>query len=315
MRILITGGAGFIGRALAPVLASRGHDVMSVVRRGEDRSRIPASVQARAVGDLGAQVDLSALMKDVDAIVHLAARVHQDGNSPDDETAHRAINTELTRMVAEQAAKSGVRRFIYASSVKAIGESTALPWTESSPCAPASAYGKAKLAAEKALDDISRRTSLEHVTLRFPLVYGPGVRANMSRLMSIVDRGVPLPFAWIDNRRSVLYVENACDAIAAALEHPAAKNQTFHVSDGTDLSTPELIRRIAKALGRPARLFPFPRTLLKASAAACGLAEEAGRLLDSLSIDVSKISATLSWVPPHTIDAGLARTAAWWRAR
>jgi len=219
------------------------------------------------------------------------------------------VNVEGTRRLAEKAAAAGARRFVYLSSIKALGEEThglALNGTEVP--APKDAYGRAKLEAERALAEVARRTGLEVVILRPPLVYGPGVKANFLALMRAVDRGWPLPLASVRNRRSLVYLGNLVNAIGRCLEAPEAAGKTYFVSDGEPVSTPELVRALARALGRPARLLAFPPSVL-------GWIPSAPRLTRSLEVDDSAIRRELGWVPPFTFEEGIRLTCEWYLAR
>jgi nucleoside-diphosphate-sugar epimerase len=221
----------------------------------------------------------------------------------------RQVNVEGTRHAAELAAAQNVRRFVYLSSVKAIGEETAgKPFDSATPAAPGDEYGRAKLAAEAALKTVAAESGIEIAILRPPLVYGPRVRANFLALLRAVARGWPLPLASVSNRRSLVYLGNLCDAIARCLRSPAAAGGTFFVSDGAPVSTPALCRAIGNALGRPARLFPFPPRLLE-------FLPPMRKLTRSLEVDDSQMRHELGWRPPFSLDEGLRATASWYRAR
>ena len=244
-------------------------------------------------------------------LVHLAARVHiMNDAATDPLAAFRAANATLAENLARQAAGAGVRRFVFISSVKVNGEATlpGQPFTEQDAAAPQDAYGISKMEAEQGLREIAAQTGLELVIIRPPLVYGPGVRANFAALMRAVARGVPLPLACIDNRRSLVALDNLLDFIVTCIAHPAAAGQTFLVSDGEDLSTPELVRRMALAAGRPARLLPVPLWMLRAGARVLGKQDRLQRLSDNLQLDISKARDLLGWQPPVTVDEGLRRS-------
>ena len=270
MRILVTGLGGFIGSSLAPALEARGHEV-----RGAGRE---VAVLADA-------------FRGCDAVVHLANIAHE---AAPPELLWR-VNVEGSARAAELAAASGVRRFVYLSSIKA-----------ESP-APSDRYGAAKLAAEREIARVASRSGLEAVILRPPLVYGPRVRANFLRLLQAIDRGWPLPLAAIENRRSLVYVGNLCDAIAACIEGSVSA-KIFFVADGEPVSTPQLCREIGAALGRPARLFRFPPRLLEALP---GMT----RLTRSLVGDDSPLRRELDWKAPYTLQQGLRATVEWYRSR
>ena len=312
-RILVTGATGFVGRALLRRLVADGRRVRAATRGTP--AALAAQAEAVAVGDIGPDTDWRAALAGIDAIVHLAARAHVlRESSADLHARYHAVNTLGALRLAEAAAAAGVRRFVFLSSARVHGgRSTGAPFTESSPLVAEDPYGRSKVDAERGLASLASGTQLEPVILRPPLVYGPEASGNFARLVALVARGVPLPLGAVRNRRSLVYVENLVDAIVRSLDHPSAAGETFMVSDGEDVSTPELIRRIARALGRPARLVPVPPALLRLGGALAGRSDDVARLLDDLVIDRSKIRAFLGWSPVFTLDEGLAQTAAWHR--
>lgn len=290
MRVLVTGATGFVGRALVPILESEGHKI-----RAANRASGPA------LDDVGA--DWRPLLDRCDAVVHLAAMVHvMKGASALAEKFH-TVNVQGTARLAEQSAAAGVGRLIMLSSVKVHGETGHL--SESSPRTAVDPYGRSKRGAEDAVIEIGARTGMEVVIVRPPLVYGPGVRANFAALATAVKRGVPLPLGTIDNRRSLVGLQNLSSLLATCLVHPKAANEPFLVSDGEDLSTPELIRRMASVLGREARLFPVPELLLRGMATALGRGDEVRRLVGSLTVDIGKARQLLGWQPSVSVDTGL----------
>lgn len=252
------------------------------------------------VGSLDKDTDWSHVLAGAEAVVHLAARVHV-GAGPGDAALFREVNIDATLRLAQAAARARVRRLVFVSSVKA-GVAVDDP------------YSRSKADAERLLGEASRDLGLECVILRPPLVYGPRVRANFLRLMRLVDSGIPLPLASIANRRSLLFVGNLADAIRVSVAHPQAAARTFSVTDGDDVSTPELVARIARALDRPARLFPFPVALLRLAGGLTGQMQAFDRLTGNLTIDSGPIRATLGWQAPYTMEQGLAQTAAWYLA-
>jgi UDP-glucose 4-epimerase len=307
MRVLVTGASGFVGAALQGVLAERGVALSLAVRRA---SGSPREV---VTGDIGPHTDWREALAGCDAVVHLAARVHVMRDvSADPLAAFRAVNTVGTLNLARQAAQAGVRRFVYLSSIKVLGEGRDRPYTQADVPAPQDAYAVSKCEAEQGLRGVERESGMEVVMLRPPLIYGPGVKANFLSLMRAVTRGWPLPLGAVRNHRSLLYLGNLVSAIGACLDHPAAAGRTFLVSDGEDVATPELIRRLACALKRPARLLPVPPPLLRLGADLLGRGAQAERLLGSLTVDGSALREALGWTPPYTLDEGLRETARWY---
>jgi nucleoside-diphosphate-sugar epimerase len=310
MRILVTGASGFVGTALCRELLARGHAVRAALRRRFPPSVVPPRLEQILVPDIGAEFDRRALVDGVDTVVHLAAIAHR--SSPDDGELRR-VNCDAAVRLAEAAAGS-VRRFVFLSSAKVHGEdSGSRAYTEDDALDPQDSYGRSKLEAERALTDTAARCGIELVIVRPPLVYGPGVRANFLRLLGLIDSGLPLPFASVHNRRSLIYLGNLVDAIARFAEHPAARGP-FLVGDDESVSTPELVSRIARVLGRPARLLPVPPALLRMAGMIAGRRDEMRRLTGNLAIDSLRARRLLDWRPPHTLDAGLAQTARWFRS-
>ena len=312
MKVLVTGATGFIGRSLCPLLRSRGFAVRTAVR---SPAALAPDIEVVKIDELGPATHWSAAVSGVDAIVHLAGRAHAPGRPGFDEVAKvRAVNFEATVHLARAATRAGVRRFVFVSTAKVHGEQNAgWPWTEQDAPAPQDLYARSKWEAEQALAQIARTAALEVVVLRPPLVYGPGVQANFLRLLRTVDRGLPMPLGAIRNRRSLVYVGNLADAIATCLDRPAAANRTFLVSDGEDVSTPKLIRSVAAALDRPARLVSVPVWMLRLGARLLGCGADFDRLAGNLAVDASAIRRDLGWQPPYSMQAGLEETARWYR--
>lgn len=253
----------------------------------------------------------------MEVVIHAAGCAHGLGRAPQLTASHQRVNSEGTLNLAFQAAQAGVRRFIFISTVKVNGESTApgRPFRSDDIPAPVDPYAVSKRDAEDGLRAIAAETGMECVIVRPPLVYGPSVKANFLRLMRWVDRGVPLPFSGVDNRRSLVYLGNLVDFLARCVEHSAAAGKVFMVSDGESLSTGELIRRLAREMGRPPRLFGLPRSmsgLLWRLPAAAGMRT---RLFCSLEVDASPAREVLGWTPPYTVDEGLTETVRWYRDR
>jgi UDP-glucose 4-epimerase len=303
MKVLVTGATGFVGTALCDRLAAYGHKVVPAVR---SKSGWPHEV---VVGNLDASTDWRPALTGCDAVIHLAARVHVMNDASLNPLAlYRATNTEATLNLARQAAEVGVKRFVFISTIKVNGEGRDAAYSETDAPAPQDAYAISKWEAEQGLMRIARESGLEVVILRPPLVYGPGVKANFLRLMQLVQRGWPLPLGAIRNRRSLLYLGNFVDAIRLCVEHPTAAGQTFLLDDGQPVSTPELIRALARAMGRPARLLGVPVRVLEFMGVLLGKRAAVARLTGSLWVDSSFIRSRLNWTPPYSMEAGLAAT-------
>lgn len=310
-RILMTGGTGFVGSAIMNCLMSRGtFDVINITR-GNATSLVPGAV-AHMVSDIASYDRWPELFSGVGTVIHCAARVHvMDDRLSDPLAEFRKVNVEGTLNLARQAATAGVRRFIFLSSIKVNGEGTAPghSYEADDVPAPMDPYGISKLEAEQGLRALAAEIGMEVVIIRPVLVYGPGVKANFLSMMRWLNKGVPLPFGAIYNKRSLVALDNLVDLIVTCIDHPAAANQTFLVSDGEDLSTTELLRRMGVALGKPARLLPVPSWLLEAGAALLGKQALAQRLCGSLQVDISKTRELLNWTPPVSVDEALRKTA------
>ena len=308
--VLVTGASGFIGRALCDVLAASGRRVRKAVRMPA-----PGFPGAVAVGDIGIDTDWRAALEGVSGVVHLAARTHVLRETATNPLAeYRRINVSGTERLAHSAAACGVRRLVFLSSVKVNGErTTGRPCTEGDTPRPEDAYGVSKWEAEQALSRIAAETGLEVVVLRPPLVYGPGVKGNFLRLMNLVARGVPLPLGAVANRRSFIYTGNLAGAIVQALDAPQAAGRTYLVSDGEDVSTPDLVRALARALGVKPRLLSLPLAALGLGATLAGKRAEFARLTGSLQVDSSRIRQELGWEPRFSLTQGLTETARWHR--
>jgi nucleoside-diphosphate-sugar epimerase len=314
MNVLVTGASGFVGKALCSALLAEGVSVRAAVRSSNSISAI-AGLQVAAVGEIGAQTDWSAALADVDCLIHCAARAHvMQETEADALAAYRAVNVAGTQRLAEQAAAMGVRRLVFLSSIKVNGEQTALgaPFLFSDTPAPEDPYGVSKWEAEQALWDVSARRGLELVVVRSPLVYGPGVKGNLLRLLRWVARGVPLPLRAVNNQRSLVGLSNLVDLLLRCAEHPAAAGQTFLASDGHDLSIPQLIRLMAVGMNRPARLLPVPVALLQAGGSLLGKRGEIDRLVGSLQVDSGYTQAQLGWAPPVSVADGVREMARWY---
>jgi nucleoside-diphosphate-sugar epimerase len=306
-RVLVTGASGFIGRVLCDTLTRAGYLVRAASR---DATAPAAAAECRVVGDI-ATADWTDSLHDVQCVVHAAARAHR-AEARDDSELYRRVNADATLRLARAAVAAGVERFVYLSTVKVNGEGRRQPYLAADEPRPQDAYGRSKWLGEQHAFAAAAGSATAVTVVRSPLVFGPGVRANFLRLMSWVEKGRPLPFAAIDNRRSIVSVWNLCDLLRCVLAHPAAPGRVWMVSDGEDLSTPELVRRIAAAMNRPARLFAVPATLLRMAGALIGRGSEMARLCDSLTVDSAPTHAELGWSAPLTTAEGLARTATWY---
>lgn len=309
--VLVTGATGFLGRTVCDVLHAHGYHVRALVR-----TPVPdLNVECVCWSGLDDEAAVRHAVQGADAVVHLAGRVHvMRDNVANSLAAFRHVNVQGTDLLARFAAGAGVSSFVFASSVKAMGEeSPGRPWTEADAAAPVDPYGLSKLEAEYAVARVASETGMTTSVLRFPLIYGPLVGANMLRLFDLVYRGLPLPLGGIRNRRSLLYSLNAAAAILSVIERRGS-HETWLVSDGHDVSTPELLQRIADALRAPLRLLPAPIGLLRASRRfrVPMLAPLSTRLMGSLAIDSTKMRMRLGGTMPHSLEEGLHATAAWY---
>jgi nucleoside-diphosphate-sugar epimerase len=269
-------------------------------------------VEVVRIRDLAEHDDWSAALHGVESVIHVAGRAHVMRETADDPLAEfRRVNVSATTALAREAVRAGVRRFVFISSIKVNGEETILgrPYRADDAPAPADAYGVSKHEAESELRHIASETGMEVVVIRPVLVYGPGVKGNFRSMMRWMRRGIPLPLGAIHNRRSLVSLDNLVDLIVTALRHRAAANRTFLVSDGEDLSTTELLRRLGSAFGAVPPLLPVPSVLLETSALLLGRGRFVKRLCGSLQVDITETRATLDWTPPVRVDDALRRTA------
>lgn len=305
--ILVTGASGFVGKPLCAALLARGWRVRSISR--SNHPPIPG-MEHLVLGPIDENTDWLPALHGVTYIVHLAARVHVMREAAEDPLeAFRNVNVAGTLNLARQAAQAGVKRFVFVSSVKVNGEeTTSRPFSELDVPNPQDAYGISKIEAEQQLLALAEETGLEIVIVRPPLVYGAGVKGNFAQMLRILHQRIPLPLASVCNARSLVYVENLLNVLILCVTHPKATGQTYLVSDGEDISTPELISRLSRAMGFPARLFPFPIRGLELIAKLFGKGDQVRRLTSSLQIDSSKIRRELGWSPPFTMQQGLQET-------
>jgi nucleoside-diphosphate-sugar epimerase len=307
--LLITGANGFIGRALISKLAlEQNHFVRASVRK----KTIQFSKQIEIIENMEASsnTNWADALSDIDVVIHLLARVHvMDDKVADPLLEFRNINVNATIVLANAAAKQGIKRFVFLSSVKVNGESTFhKSFSEFDVPHPQDAYAISKWEAEEALRKISKDTGMEVVIIRSPLVYGPHVKANFLKMMQYIKRGIPLPLGAIQNKRSLIGIDNLVDFIAMTISHPKAANQTFLISDDEDISTTDLLRRIGKYIGKPARLIPLHPKILSFLLNILGRQDFGDRLLGSLEVDITKAKKLLAWSPPKTLDEGLRAT-------
>lgn len=308
MTVLLTGASGFVGKAVLKTAQQRGLNIRPVFRSLDSAKGYPEAV---LVSGLDGAADWSQALQGVDVVIHAAARAHIMREEALDPLAeYRRVNVEGTLNLARQAAAAGVRRFVFISSIKVNGEATAPdhPFTAGDNPAPEDAYGVSKAEAEAQLKLVAQETGIEVTIIRPPLIYGPGVKGNFASLISLVRRGLPLPLGGVThNRRSLVGLDNLVDLILVCADHPKAANQTFLISDGEDLSTTELLRKVAKALRQPARLLWVPAGLISFMAALLGKKAISERLVGSLQVDIRKTCEMLNWKPSVAVDEGLRR--------
>jgi len=305
MKVLVTGASGFVGKALREQLLSRGCSVNVAVR---SPGVFDPSPETFLVGAIGAATDWAAALKSVEVVVHLAARVHVMNESESDSAAlYHQVNTMGTIKLMHDAARAGVKRFIFISTAKVNGEVTVagVPFSEADSPNPSDAYSSSKYEAELALSKFSNEQGMQFVIIRPPLVYGPGVKGNFATLLRAVRRGLPLPLGAVNNRRSLVGLNNLVDFIITCARHPLAANQTFLVSDGADVSTPNLVRAIAHATGRPTRLISVPVRMVACLSSLLDKRAAVDRLCGNFQLDITKAEKLLNWVPTYTLEEGL----------
>ncbi|MGB5745475.1 MAG: SDR family oxidoreductase [Desulfobacterales bacterium] len=312
--VLVTGANGFIGRTLCRRMLAEGWHVRGAIRSLSQKAALPPGIDTVEIGSIGPSTEWDIALEGIDTVVHLAARAHVMGeNSVDPNFDYRKINVDGTKHLAQIAQSKRVRRFVFVSSIKVNGEGSADPYTEADQPAPLDPYSISKFEAENELQSMADKTDLEVVILRPPLVYGPEVKANFLRLIKLINRGIPLPLAGVKNHRSMIFIENLVDALFICATHPRAVGNIFLVSDGIDISTPELIQKISSALGKPSRVFALPPGFLRLLGRATGKSGVVSRLCDSLIVDSTKIRTELDWKPPFSMQEGLRETVRWYQ--
>ena len=313
-RVLITGGNGFIGHHLCTELLSSGWEVRGTIRRPEAQGKLVPGIETVIV-DVTRDDGWLAAVSGVDAVVHLVGRTHVlHDRASDPLDAYRSVNVDGTQRVLRACVEARVPRFIYLSSIKAVGEGAQSPYSETSPCNPEDAYGITKREAEIAVLEMVSNTDLQAIIVRPPLVYGPGVKGNFLQILRFADRGIPLPLGCTHNARSMVFVGNLTSAIAALLDQPTTKESIFHVvDDGEPLSTKELVTRLGHLLGRKVHHIPIPVPLLRLGGGLLGHSGEVMRLVSSLTVFGERIKEALNWTPPYTVEEGLAETVDWYR--
>jgi len=309
LRVLVTGATGMVGSFLLLRLLELNVCVRAVMR--QQFFDFPLGIESVIIADISQETDWTLALAGIDVVIHAAAQVHVlDDSKKEQLSQFRSVNASGTLNLARQAACASVGRFIFISSIKVNGEETApgCPFTEEDEPAPQGAYAISKYEAENGLRNLAEETDMDVVILRSPLVYGCGVKANFQKLLEVVDKKIPLPLGGIQNRRSLVAVDNLVDLITTCLVHSAASNQTFFVSDGDDLSTTDLLKRIGLAFGKPAFLLPVPQVLVELGLKMLGRGDVAMRLCSSLQVDIRKAEQLLSWLPPISVGDALLKT-------
>ncbi|WNC71198.1 SDR family oxidoreductase [Thalassotalea psychrophila] len=308
MNILITGANGFVGKHLTKYLITQNHTVTAGTRHA--CLELPQTEQF-IYDNFNPSLKWQTALANIDVVIHCAARVHLlNDKSTDPLTVYREVNTKATVELAKQAMATGVKRFIFISSIKVNGESTLpdKPFTELDEPKPTDPYAISKLEAEMQLAELTANTSMDLVIIRPPLVYGPGVKANFAKMISYVQKGIPLPFGAIKNKRSLVAIDNLTHFIELCCKHPKAANQTFLISDDNDLSSTQLLTQISKALNKQSRLMAIPQKLLSFALIIIGLKQQALRLLENLQISPNKAKALLNWQPVISTEHALSKT-------
>lgn len=313
MKVFVTGATGFVGKALINELLNAGHNIVAGVRNYS--VELPVEVEQKLVGDLSLLSEQNTIidtLKKIDVVIHTAARVHiMQDKAADPLTEFRKMNVNATLALAKQSVSAGVKRFVFISSIKVNGESTnnRQAFRETDKPAPEDAYGQSKLEAEQILFEMGQTMPMEVVVIRSPLIYGPGVKANFASMIKIIKKGIPLPFGAIHNERSILAIDNLVDFLRLCIVHPAAANQVFLMADGKDVSTTELVTKIAKAYQRPVRLIPVPASWMIFIAKLTNKNNISDRLFGNLQIDITKAQQLLGWKPVVSMEQQLNKMA------
>ena len=308
-RVLVTGANGFVGRYVCRQLLNDGHWVRGTVRREDAARPLPDAIAPFETGPVESFRDWESALAGVTHVVHLIARAHViHETAADPLAAYRDTNVETTRRLARAAAAAGVSRFVFMSSIGAVGRRFAEPALETDACQPVDEYGTTKLEAEQALAEIASAAGMETTILRPPLVYGPGVAGNFLRIAKLVRRGIPLPVGCLTSPRSMIGVRNLADAVSRCLTHPAAANRLYHVTDAETITTRQLVEQLATHANRSPRVVPVPEFLLKVGGAITGRSKDVGRLTDPLLVSNQRIRQELDWTPPIALSDELRET-------
>jgi len=320
-KILITGASGFIGRVLVSTLAEKNYKCIASLFDKKDSQVFTQHTldkcEISVVGDINFETDWKEILKEVDVIIHLAARVHIMNDSESDSlalAAFRIVNVEGTKRLVELAVAAKVKRFVFISSLHVNGSvSSCAPFSEEDKPNPLSPYAVSKWEAEQYLNDITKKTNMEIVIIRLPLVYGPGVKANFLSLLNLTKIGLPLPVGLLNSKRSIISVNNVVDFIICCIEHPRAANETFLISDDNDISTKELFVRLVKLFGKRPLLLPIPPKILYILGTLLGKREIVDRLCAPLQVNITKAKTLLDWKPIQTLDNGFKETVEWYK--
>ena len=314
----VTGSTGFLGAALSRRLLKENYKILAITRKHKVQyNNFHENLKIVETGDNNLGFNWYQVLNKVDCLIHCAAKTHEANKikkSADKLSIYRKINVDLTRNLAEQAASIGVKRFIFLSSIKVNGERTVgiSSFKHNDICNPEDAYGISKWEAEQALLEVSKQTGLEVIIIRAPLIYGEGVKANFLRLLDLVYNTIPLPFANINNLRSFVGLDNLIDLIIRCIDHPKAPGEIFLVSDGEDISTPNLIKKLSQIMNKSTRLFSMPVSLMKVVSSLIDKSSEIDKLIGSLRIDNSHAHEILKWSPPYSLNEGLEKTINWY---